>query len=192
MNTRPLTKAGSVLAAVAALLVIGVPSAAADLSFNPTSHNFGNRTINTTTSQTFTLTATCNTAVAGACVAPVGGIHTTNLGISGSGFTMGTTTCGGTLNATGSTPASCTVNVNFLPGTVGNKTGSLTAGLAATGNDITAALSGAGVAAVLPTPPGGGDQTGGSGGTQGAVGGKSKKCKKKRSAAAAKKKCKKK
>lgn len=192
MNTRPLTRAGSVLAAAAALLIVGVPSAGANLSFSPTSHNFGNQTINTSATQQFTLTATCDTAVASVCIAPPGGVHTTNLGISGSGFTLGATNCGAALNASADTPASCTVNVNFLPGTVGAKSGSLTAGLAISGNDISAALSGTGIAPLAP-PPSGGDQAG-SGGTQGAVGGKKKKgCKKpKRRAAAAKKKCKKK
>jgi hypothetical protein len=192
MNTRPFTKAGSVLAAVSALLVIGVPSAGANLSFTPANHNFGNQTVGTTGGQTFTLTATCDQVVVVSCVQPVGGIHTTNLGIAGTGFALGTTSCGVVLNASASTPASCTVEVLFTPTSAGAKTGSLTAGLAASGNDITAALTGNGVAPLVP-PAGGGDPPAGQGGTQGAVTGKKKKCKKpKRRAAAAAKKCRKK
>jgi hypothetical protein len=124
------------------------------------------------------------------CISPPGGVHTTNLGTTGSSFSLGTTTCGLALNASASTPATCTLNVHFTPTSAGAKTGSLTAGLAISGNDITAALSGTGVAPV--TPPSGGGDPSGSGGTQGAVGGKKKCKKKKRSATAAKRKCKKK
>lgn len=182
MRTRPSVKAGSALATVAAMLVIGVPSAGATLSFNPTSHNFGNQTLNTTGTKQFTLTATCDTAVGPVCVLPVGGVHTTNLGITGSDYSLGSTTCPLALNATASTPAQCTLNVHFTPTSAGAKAGSLTAGVALTGNDIAAALSGTGAAPTTGGGPDGGD-------VQGGAGAKKKKCKsKKRSAAAAKKK----
>ena len=191
MNTRPLVKAGSVLAAVSALLVIAVPNAGASLSFTPASHNFGDRVLNSSTTQQFTLKGHCDNVLVVSCISPAGGIHTTNLAVTGSGFSMGTTTCGTFLNASADADATCTVNVIFHPTSLGAKTGALTAGLAASGNDITAALSGNSVSAPVPGPSGGG-QTG-SGGTQGAVGGKRKKCKKpKRHSAAAAKQCKRK
>src|SRR5688500_2994481 len=109
MNTRPLAKAGSVLAAVSALLVVGVPNASATLSFSPTSHNFGNQLVGTTGGKTFTLTATCDNVVVVSCISPPGGVHTTNLGTAGTGFALGTTNCGVLLNASASSPASCTV-----------------------------------------------------------------------------------
>ncbi len=182
MNLRPITKGGSVLAAAAAVLAVGAPSASAALSFTPASHNYGNVLVNATGSHTFALTATCTANVGPVCTSPPGGVHTTNLGVTGSNFSQGTTNCGLVLNASVGAPASCTVTVHFTPTTAGPSGGSLTAGLAASGNDITAALSGTGVTTL--TPPGGG--------TQGVAGSKKRCKKKKRSAATAGKKCRKK
>jgi hypothetical protein len=161
----------AVLATATGLLGVTAASAGA-ASLAPTSHNFGNQPVGTTSAaKAFTITNGCafTEPITGTCV--IGQV--TVVSASTTGEFAQTNSCAPILTVN---LATCTINVTFAPTGAGLRAGSLSTG----GGSAT--LSGTGTTVA----PGGG--------VQGTSGGKTK-CKKKgkkHSAVAAKKKCKKK
>jgi Putative Ig domain/Transmembrane protein 131-like N-terminal/Abnormal spindle-like microcephaly-assoc'd, ASPM-SPD-2-Hydin len=106
-------------------------------NLNPTSLNFGNVVVGTSSkSKTTTLTNTGSATVTGISINVLGAYSQTN-------------TCGTSLPAGGN----CTITVTFTPTTTGSETGTLTVTDTATNSPQTAALTGSGVVAVSITPP---------------------------------------
>ncbi|MET0534374.1 MAG: CARDB domain-containing protein [Steroidobacter sp.] len=118
------------------------------LSANPTSHAFGNQTINTTS------------AARGVTITNTGSSSATVSGVTISGEFQQTHNC-----ATLAAGASCTVNVTFRPTSTGVKNGTLTVNSNASNPSLTVGLTGAGVTAgtatlsANPTSLAFGDQT---------------------------------
>jgi hypothetical protein len=174
-----------------ATLAVVAPAANASDSWNSTSFDFGSRQVGTTSApQAFALVATCDLGLPPPnpplCTLPGGGAH--NYGAittTGPGFAIvpDTDVCNAR-NGLLITPVVgivdvCTLEVTFKPTSAGTKTGTLTTTTSPSGNPISVALRGTGVAPLN-----------GQGTT--ATPKKCKKKGKKRSASAAKKKCKKK
>lgn len=130
----------------ASLTGTGVASGPA-ASLNPTSLNFGNQTVNTTSAaQVVTLTNSGNASLSITSIAVTGNYAQTN-------------NCGASLAAS----TSCTINVTFTPLTTGTLTGTLSLTDNAPGSPQTASLTGVGVAAstcVTGTLSNGGFETG--------------------------------
>ena len=104
----------------------GVSAAAATLS--PSSLNFGNQTVGTTSgAQSITLSNSGGTAFSLTSIAASGDFAQTN-------------NCGSTLSA----GASCTINVTFTPAVSGTRSGTLTVTDSAPGSPQTASLTGTG------------------------------------------------
>jgi hypothetical protein len=149
MKARITRRALPVVLTVSALgvaaLGVAAPTASA-ASLTPASHDFGSRTVGTTSaSQPFTLTAICTTEFLGLCIAPDSVVPAP---VSTSGDFAQTNNCQPLLfSFVYLVPDSCTINVTFTPTTSGLRTGTLTAG------GFIRSLSGTGVAVTQPTTP---------------------------------------
>lgn len=113
-------------------------AAPAAVFLNPTTVDFGNQAINTT-SAAKTVTLTNNSA------ATVTGIAITIVGTSSSSFAQ-TTTCGTTL----AVAAACTISVTFTPTTVSSATATLSVADSDASSPQTAILTGTGTSSTAP------------------------------------------
>jgi hypothetical protein len=123
-------------------------SAHATRTISPTSVEFGNRQVGTTSlAQAFTLRVRCTFTLQGCNIQ-----DTFNPNISVSGDFSQTNNCPPSMTGTANTTAgtSCTINVTFTPTSTGSKDGTLSTGA----GGPTAALHGTGVTTPTPqTPP---------------------------------------
>jgi len=103
------------------------------LTVNKTSLAFGNKTVGTDTRLTFTVTNATSVAATGLTIGMTGASDYTVYAPA--------TTCTSTLNAS----SSCTVSINFRPGSTGTKTGSASITWDGMPAAKTVALSGAGI-----------------------------------------------
>jgi archaellum component FlaF (FlaF/FlaG flagellin family) len=128
-----------VLFAVLIALLLGPSAAFAAATLSPSSWNFGNQAVGTSSTKTFTYENTD----------PITSVTVTGVSVTGTGFSKGTDNCTGTLAG----GASCTVNVTFHPGSRGSASGSLTVTDDVNGPS-SSSLSGTGIspgAALSPT-----------------------------------------
>jgi hypothetical protein len=133
------------LSLTAVVLAATAGSAHATRTISPTSVEFGNRQVGTTSpAQAFTLRVRCTFTLQGCNIQ-----DTFNPNISVSGDFSQTNNCPPSMTGTANTTAgtSCTINVTFTPTSTGSKDGTLSTGA----GGPTAALHGTGV--TTPTPP---------------------------------------
>ena len=132
--------ASAVLLALLLALLLNPSVAFAAATLAPSSWDFGNRTVGTSSSKTFTYTNTH----------PNNAVNVTAVSVTGSGFSKGTESCTGTL--AGGT--SCNVSVNFTPPSRASFSGTLTVTDDANGSS-SSGLTGHGIspgAALAPIP----------------------------------------
>jgi len=120
----------SVQALSVSLTGTGVASQSATLTSNPTSVSFGNVSVNTSRSQTVTITNPGATSIT------VSAVH-----LTGTGFSLGSLTTPFTLGSN----QSAQLTVNFVPTANGSASGSLTITSTAQNGTLSVALTGTGV-----------------------------------------------
>jgi hypothetical protein len=132
------------LSLTAVLLAATAGSAHATRTISPTSVEFGNRQVGTTSpAQAFTLRVRCTITLNGCNIT-----DTFSPNISVSGEFSQTNNCPASMTGLANTPGtSCTINVSFTPTSTGSKDGILSTGA----GGPTAVLHGTGV--TFPTPP---------------------------------------
>jgi archaellum component FlaF (FlaF/FlaG flagellin family) len=120
-------------------LLLGPSAAFAAATLSPSSWDFGNHAVGTSSAKTFTYGNTD----------PNTSVTVTGVSVTGAGFSEGTDNCSGPLAG----GASCTVNVTFHPGSRGSFSGSLTVTDDVNGSS-SSSLAGTGIspgAALSPT-----------------------------------------
>src|SRR5215211_4767133 len=148
MNRTIVSRGVLALTLTVVLLAATASTASATRTINPTSVDFGNRQVGTTSSaQAFTLRVRCTLIVFPTTKCNQ---DTFTPSITTSGDFAQTNNCPATMIGFppfGNPGAACTINVSFTPASTGSKTGTLSTG----SGGPTAALAGNGV--TTPTPP---------------------------------------